>query len=286
MSMVTAFAINPETHEKLLRLKEYIKSFDSVIVAFSGGVDSSTLAGVTYHLLKEKALAVTALSPTTPSREIEEAKRIAREIGIRHEFIQINELESEGFVENSPERCYFCKRHLLSAMVSYAKQKGYSAVFEGTNASELKGHRPGYKAIKEFEIVHSPWAEFGFTKEEIREVAKSMGFSFYNKPSLACLASRIPFGIRIDEGRLRMVDEAENAIIEIAGVRQVRVRNFNGMAVIEVDRDEREKFFSQEVMDEIAERLKRIGFNYVLLDMEGYRTGKLSGFAAHEKAKS
>lgn len=269
--------INPETSEKLLRLKEFVKTFDSVIIAFSGGVDSSTLAAISYEVLKDRALAVTALSPTTPSREIEEAKHIAREIGIKHEFIQINELESDGFVENSPERCYFCKRHLLSAMINYARQKGYSAVFEGTNASELKGHRPGYKAIREFSMVHSPWAEFGFTKEEIREVARSMGYSFHDKPSLACLASRIPFGIKIDEGRLRMVDEAENAIIEIAGVRQVRVRNFDGMAIIEVDRDEREKFFNKAVMDEIAERLKKIGFRYVLLDMEGYRTGKLSG---------
>ena len=276
--MSSANALNPETSEKLLRLKEFIKTFDSVVIAFSGGVDSSTLAAVSYEVLKDRALAVTALSPTTPSREIEEAKRIAREIGIKHEFIQINELESDGFVENSPERCYFCKKHLLSAMVDYAVQNGFSAVFEGTNASELKGHRPGYKAIREFSMVHSPWAEFGFTKEEIREVAKSMGFSFYNKPSLACLASRIPFGIRIEEDRLKMVDEAENAIIEVAGVRQVRVRNFDGMAIIEVDRDEREKFFSQAVMDEIAERLKKIGFNYVLLDMEGYRTGKLSRF--------
>ncbi len=278
MSLTSTRALNPKISEKLHKLKEFIKTFDGVIIAFSGGVDSSTLAAVSYEVLKDGALAVTALSPTTPSREVEEARQIAQEIGIRHEFIQINELESEGFVENSPERCYFCKRHLLSAMVKYAKEKGFSAVFEGTNASELKGHRPGYKAIKEFEIVHSPWAEFGFTKEEIREVARSMGYSFYNKPSLACLASRIPFGIKIDEERLKMVDEAENVIIEVAGVRQVRVRNFNGMAVIEVDRDERQKFFSQEVMDEIADRLRKIGFKYVLLDMEGYRTGKLSGF--------
>jgi uncharacterized protein len=257
-------------------LKEFIKSFDSVVIAFSGGVDSSTLSAICYNVLKDKAVAVTAISPTTPSREIKEAVKIAKEIGIKHEFIDIYELESEGFVQNSPNRCYYCKKHLISALVGYAKERGYSAVFEGTNASELDGHRPGYKAVKEFSNVYSPWAEFGFTKEKIREMAKMMGYSFYDKPSQACLASRIPFGSQIDEEKLRMIDEAESMVIEIAKVRQIRIRNFDGMAIIEVGREERQKLMDETVMDEITEKLKKIGFKYVLLDLEGYRTGKLS----------
>ncbi len=150
-----------------------------------------------------------------------------------------------------------------------AKEEGYDAVFEGTNASDLRGHRPGYRAVKELN-VYSPWVDFGFTKEEIREIARSRGFSFHDRPSLACLATRIPFGFRIDEEKLRMVDNAENAVLRIAGVRQVRVRNYDGVAVIEVD--EIDKILS--VAERVRDEVKRAGFRAVLLDLDGYSTGK------------
>jgi uncharacterized protein len=265
--------------KKLHRLKEYIKNCESAVVAFSGGVDSSTLAAVSHDVLGERVIALTIRSPAIPTREIENATRIAEEIGIRHDFLDTDELINPEFKKNSPDRCYHCKRHILSIMVNFARTNGYSYVFEGTNASEVEGHRPGFKALQEFEIVKTPWLEFGFTKDEIRKVARDMGLSFHDKPSLACLASRIPFGDEIDGKVLRIVDEAENAVMELAGVKQVRVRNFKGIAVIEVSPDERVKFMSIEVMDAIVERLKKTGFRCVFFDMEGYRTGKLSSLS-------
>lgn len=263
--------------EKLERLRNFISQFESVAVAFSGGVDSSTLLALTAEVLgKERVVAVTASSPTVPSRDLEDARRFADEIGVRHVLIDLNELEDENFRKNPPNRCYFCKRMLLSRITEFARGEGIQAVFEGTNADELRGHRPGYRAIAEFENVYSPWAMFGITKDEIREVARSMGYEFADKPSMACLSSRIPFGVEIDEEKLRRIDAAENLIIAIAGVKQVRVRDFGENAVIEVGREERSSLFSEEIMDRIVEELRKLGYRNVLMDLEGYRTGKLS----------
>ncbi|WP_290596234.1 MULTISPECIES: ATP-dependent sacrificial sulfur transferase LarE [unclassified Archaeoglobus] len=262
--------MDSETTGKLQRMREFLSGFKSAVVAFSGGVDSSTLTAICKDAGLD-TLAVTVTSQKSPTREIKEAVKIAEEIGVKHEFINMDILTPE-FRENTPERCYFCKRRVLSALVSLAESMGYEAVFEGTNASDLSGHRPGYKAVKEMDRVYSPWAEFGITKDEIRLIARSMGFSFYDKPSLACLASRIPFGVEIDEQKLRMVDEAENSVIEIAGVRQVRVRNYNGVAVVEVGEDEISRLL--EKATKVRDRLKEIGFKSVLVDLNGYRTGK------------
>ena len=219
-------------------------------------------------------LAVTVRSQNSPSREIRDAEKVAREIGIAHEFVDIDVLNIDDFRKNSEQRCYHCKKHILSTLVKLAEERGFDAVFEGTNASDLREHRPGYKAVEELGKVYSPWAEFGITKDEIRMIAKNMGFSFYDKPSLACLATRIPFGIEINEKALQMVDRAEDAVVEAAGVRQVRVRNLNGVAVIEVGCDEVHKVLP--VALKIKDKLMEIGFRSVLLDLEGYRTGKVS----------
>ena len=259
---------------KLKKLEKFITSFDKVLVAFSGGVDSSTLAGITNELVD--TLAVTIISPTTPSREVKEAERIAKELNLKHVFYELNELENEDFVKNTEERCYFCKKMVLTSLLKIAEKEGCEAVFEGTNASELQGHRPGYKAVAELENVYSPWAMFGFTKDEIREIARKKGYSFWNKPSVACLSSRIPFYTPIDENSLKMIDEAENYIIELANVKQVRVRKIDGRAVIEVGEDEVEKLFDREIAEKVVSKLKSLGFKAVLLDLEGYRTGKLS----------
>ena len=263
--------------EKIERLRRFIleKGKDGVVIAFSGGVDSSTLTGLCKEILGEKAVAVTAVSPTYPQEEIEEAKKIARDIGIKHIIVKTNELSDEDFVRNPEDRCYYCKRELFICLKNVAKNLGFKAVFEGTNFSDLSGHRPGFKAVKEMEDVYSPWAENNFTKEEIRTIARRMGLSISDKPPLACLASRIPFGEQITAERLIRVGKAEQIIRRITGTRQLRVRDHNGLARIEVERDERRLFFNAEIMDKIAIELKKLGFKYVTMDLEGYRTGSM-----------
>ncbi len=259
---------------KFKKLINFIKRFKRIIVAFSGGVDSSTLAGICNEITD--TLAITIVSPTTPSREIKEAIRIASELNLKHRLHYVNELTDKNFVLNTPNRCYYCKRIVLSLLLKIAEEENYDAVFEGTNASELRGHRPGYRAILEMEKVYSPWAMFGFTKEEIRKIAKEKGYSFWNKPSVACLSSRIPFYNKIDITSLNIIDEAENYIIDIANVKQVRVRKINNNAIIEVGPDEIEKLLNKKIIDAIVNKLKKLGFKSILLDLEGYKTGKLS----------
>lgn len=264
-------------NEKYERLKRFIeeKGREGVVIAFSGGVDSSTLATVCYDVLREKAVAVTAKSPTYPPEEIGEAENIAREIGIRHHIVETNELSNDNFVKNPENRCYYCKKELLECLQDFAQKVGFKTIFEGTSFSDLSGHRPGFKAIQEMENVFSPWAEVGFTKEEIRALARKFGLSIYDKPALACLASRIPFGERITEERLKRIGEAELIVRKISGVRQLRVRDHSGLARIEVGKDERILLFNVGVIDRIVEELKRLGFKFVTMDLEGYRTGSM-----------
>jgi len=263
--------------EKYDRLKRFIKEKgkDGVVIAFSGGVDSSTLAAVCHDVLGERAVAVTAESPTYPPEELEEAKRIAKEIGIKHYIVETNELSNEKFVRNPENRCYYCKKELLNCLQHLAQRVGFKVIFEGTNYSDLSGHRPGFKAIEEAENVFSPWVENEFTKEEIRTLSRKLGLSVHDKPALACLASRIPFGEQITAERLNRVAKAERLIKEISGVRQLRVRDHNGLARIEVGKDERILLFNIEIIDKIAEELKQLGFKLVTLDLEGYRTGSM-----------
>jgi uncharacterized protein len=265
------------SEKKYERLRRFIqeKGKEGVVIALSGGVDSSTLAAVCYNALGERAVAATARSPTYPSEEMEEAKRIAEEIGIKHYIIETNELLNENFVKNPENRCYYCKKELLDTLQRFARKLGFRAVFEGTNFSDLDGHRPGFNAVKEMENVFSPWAENEFTKEEIRALAQKLRLSTHDKPALACLASRIPFGEQITEERLNRVGKAEQIIKKISGVRQLRVRDHQGLARIEVGKDERNLLFDVKIIDEISKELRQLGFKFVTLDLEGYRTGSM-----------
>lgn len=263
--------------EKYEALKSFImeKGKEGVLIAFSGGVDSTTLAAVAFEVLDDKALAVTAKSPSYPTHELEEAKQLAGEIGIRHAIIETDELADERFVGNPENRCYYCKTELLTQLQKLGQQLGFKTVFEGTNFGELTGHRPGFTAVQELEGVFSPWAEMGFSKEEIRALAQQKGLTVHDKPSLACLASRIPFGEQITEEKLSRIGRAEQVIKALTGVRQLRVRDHNGLARIEIGRGERTLVFQTNLMDEIARALKELGFTFVTLDLEGYQTGSM-----------
>ena len=268
--------MNP-LNEKYKKLTRYIKEKgkDGVVIAFSGGVDSSTLAAVSHNILGEKAVAVTAESPTYTPEELEEARKVAREIGVKLYIVETDELSNENFNKNPENRCYYCKKELLERLTEVAKELGLKAVFEGTNFSDLTDHRPGFKAVKEMENVYSPWVDTQFTKEEIRAIAKKIGLSVQNKPPLACLASRIPYNERITAEKLKRIGKAEQIIRKVTGVQQLRVRDHNGLARIEVGKDERKLFCNVKILDRIAADLKKIGFKYVTVDLEGYRTGSM-----------
>jgi len=264
-------------NEKLEELKSFLREVGKggSVIALSGGVDSSTLAFLCHEVLGDKAVAVTALSPIYPVDELEDARRVAEEIGIRHLIVKTEELKNENFVRNPVDRCYYCKKDLLEALQRVVDELGFQVIFEGTNSSDLQGHRPGYRAILEKSNTYSPWAEVGFTKEEIRKLAKNFGLSVHNKPSSPCLASRIPFGERITADRLERIWRAEKAIRKILGVRQVRVRDHGGLARIEIGEEEMELALDLEALRKVASELKGLGFKYVTLDLEGYRTGSL-----------
>jgi pyridinium-3,5-biscarboxylic acid mononucleotide sulfurtransferase len=264
-------------NRKVEELKAFIadKAKNGAVIAFSGGVDSATLAAISRQVLGEKAVAVIAQSPTYTADELRDAQKTARQIDIKLYVTLTQELQNKEFTKNPENRCYYCKKELLQKLTTFAKEHGYSAVFEGTNFSDLSDHRPGFKAVQETEGVYSPWVACKFSKEEIRQVAKNLGLSVHDKPSLACLASRIPFNEEITAEKLKRIEQAEAAIRQVVNVRQLRVRDYNGLARIEVGEDERSLFCNVDILDMVAVELKKLGFVYVTFDLEGYRSGSM-----------
>lgn len=261
--------------EKLAAARGDLAGEEGVLVAFSGGVDSSAVAAIAHDALGEDAVACTAKSETLPEAELEDARRVAREIGIRHEVVEFSELDDPEFVKNDGDRCYHCRSMRLGRMFEKAEELGIPVVCDGTNADDPgEGHRPGLQAVAELD-ARSPLLEHGMTKAEVREIADSYGLSVADKPSMACLSSRIPTGIEVTEERLTRVDKAE-ALLRGWGFSQFRVRDHDGLARIEIAPEELEEALDIEFIRATRTHMEDLGFEHVTLDLHGYRTGSVS----------
>lgn len=247
---------------------------NKAIVALSGGVDSAVVALAAKKGLGDGAIAITADYKTLAQEELATALRVAREIGIEHRVIEYNELENHSFVKNDAMRCYYCRTELGQHLVEEAKRAGVSLIADGTNIDDLTDYRPGIRALRE-NGVRSPMIELGIGKIEIRNIAKSFDLSVYDKPSNACLASRIPTGSEVTYDRLQRIENAEIIVKTIFGVRQVRVRDHGDLARIEVGRDELHMMFDMDKLAILDKKLKALTFKFVSIDITGYKTGKL-----------
>ena len=267
---------------KLRRLREAIRRTGGLVIAFSGGLDSTLLAAVAAEVLGDRAVAVTALSPTYPAAEQKEARQLAARLGIRHVIVDSNELKIPGFADNPVNRCYYCKRELFDVLTRVARRRKLPFVADGTNADDLRDYRPGRRAAEEKGVV-SPLLEAGLTKDDIRRLSRTLGLPTADKPSFACLASRFPYGSRITERKLRAVDQVENAVRRL-GFRQVRVRHHGDIARIEVEAGEIERLCRPASRGRIVKAAKAAGFLYVTVDLAGYRTGSMNEGLARARA--
>lgn len=258
--------------EKLKQLQQLLQNLKSCAIAFSGGVDSTFLIKVAYDVLGDNALAVTATSSTYPVRELEEAKQYAQKIGIPHIIIPSEELDILKFSDNLPDRCYYCKKELFQKILQIAKEHHLNTVLDGSNADDTFDYRPGARARSELQI-RSPLKEVGLTKQEIRQLSASLQLKSSEKPAFACLASRFPYGVKITKERLKQVEAAEEYLCSL-GIRQYRVRYHDHIARIEVTPDDFPDILAH--AKKIIKRFKTLGFTYIALDLEGYRTGSLN----------
>jgi tRNA-specific 2-thiouridylase/uncharacterized protein len=261
--------------DKLAAAREDLAERDGVLVAFSGGVDSSVVAAIAHDALGEDAVACTAKSETLPAEELEDATRVTDEIGIRHDIVEFSELDSEAFVRNDDKRCYHCRSMRLGAMFDRAAELDIPVVCDGTNASDPgEGHRPGLEAVDELD-AYSPLLEHDISKPEVREIAEYYGLSVADKPSMACLSSRIPTGLEVTEERLSRIEKAER-LLRTWGFEQFRVRDHDGLARIEVAESEFDVALDPDFVRAARDHIADLGFEHVTLDLHGYRTGSVS----------
>lgn len=259
---------------KMQKLREILIGMEKVAVAFSGGVDSTFLLAAAAEVLHDNVIAITAMSPAFPERELSEAADFAKSIGARHITFEFDPFKVDGILHNPQNRCYICKKAIFSKIVEIAGQNGITHIADGSNMDDVGDYRPGMQALKELGI-EKPLMDAGLTKDDIRKLSQRMGLPTWDKPSYACLATRIPYGEEITEEKLRMIDAAEQYLMDI-GFRQVRVRYHGDVARIEVAAEERSRFFDTELMDKVNDSLIRIGFKYAALDLKGYRTGSMN----------
>jgi uncharacterized protein len=256
------------------KLKGILAETGGILVAYSGGVDSTLLLRVALEVLGDRALAVTASSETYPSEEVGEAICLAHEMGARLRAIHTNEIELEQFASNPPERCFYCKQELFGKLVAIAKEEGLPVVADGSNVDDTGDYRPGMRAASELGI-RSPLREAGLTKADVRELSRELGLPTWDKPSFACLASRFPYGSQITREKLSQVGEAEQ-MLRGMGLRQVRVRHHGDTARIEVGLDDLPRVVGGESRARIVSELRRLGYLYVTVDLEGYHTGSMN----------
>jgi len=259
---------------KKAKLISFLSDLDSLLVAFSGGVDSTLLTAVAHTVLGNRLLAVTAISPLHPEQETRAAKDLAKKIGVRHTLIQSEEMMLPDVTGNPLDRCYHCKTHLFGLLLKIAGENDIQYVAHGANLDDLDDYRPGYQAAREMQI-RAPLVDAGLTKADIRELSREMGLESWDKPAMACLASRIPYGTTLTVEKLAVIEKAEKVLHQL-GFRHCRVRHHDKLARIEVPPEAFSKMLDQKTADEIVARLRMLGFKHISLDLAGYRQGSMN----------
>lgn len=259
--------------KKIEKLKKHLKRLKKVIVAYSGGVDSSFLLKVAVDALgKNNIIAVCGISPTYTEEERKFAKNFCKKLGIKLIEVKTEEFKDKNFINNPPDRCFLCKKELFGKIEEIRKKFNFFYIVDGTNKDDESDYRPGEKAKKIYNIL-SPLKECGMRKDEIREMSKKLNLPTWNKPQMACLASRIPYGEKITKEKLERIKKGEKFLYSL-GFKIIRIRDYNELAKIEVDKEEIEKVIR--FKDKIIKRLKKVGYKYITLDLEGYRTGSMN----------
>ncbi len=277
--------INLPLDQKIANLRRILREMESVVIGFSGGADSALLARIAHEELGEKALALIAVSESYPKRERDEAVALAREMGIPVTVVETSELENEEYASNPTNRCYYCKQELFIHLEAAAKEHGFRWVAYGANHDDLGDYRPGQLAAKE-RNARAPLLEAAFTKPEIRHVSRQLGLRTWDKPALACLSSRFPYGTRITAELLARLDAAEDYLRHDLGFRQLRVRHHDTIARLEVDAAEMPRLYDDALRGEISAKLKSLGWTYVAVELGGYKSGSLNATLATRSASA